>query len=696
MNRKTGRNDPCPCGSGKKYKTCCERQHAVRAKRSSDAPGTLEAALAHHQAGHLSQAESLYQQVLRIEPHHPVALHFSGILAHQRGNHALAVDLIGRALAIRPDDAEAHFNLGTIFQQQGELRAAVRCYRNALRINPDAAEAHINLGNALKDLGEADEALACYRRAVSIRPEDAAAQFNFGNLCWDQGNPGEAVAHYRSALRIRPEFAEAHNNLGNALKDLGDTGEALACYRQALAIRPDYAEAHFNLGNVLRDQGDVGGAFACYRTALSIRPDYADAYSNVLFLHAYHGSLDPRDYLALARGWERACVPERERQAARERVFQPRPLPGRRLRLGYVSGDFRTHAASYFVEQLFSHHDRTRIELFAYSTCAERDAITARLQALVEHWVPSAGGPDAALRDRIESDGIDVLIDLSGHTGHNRLGVFARRAAPVQAHYLGYFASTGLTEMDYWIGDETLTPPETDAHYSERIWRLPRVWVAYEGKADAPAPARRPAADEAIWVGGFNHLAKLTPATLALWAGVLGALPQGRLLLKTKALAEAGNRRRILDAITAHGISSDRIELRDISLTPDWSSHMACYDSLDIALDPVGGIAGGTTSCDALWMGVPVVTLMGDRMASRMTASMLSSLGHEEWIARTEGEYIQKVLDLARDAERRSALRFVLRSQMAQSSLCDARGLARSLEAAYFEMVDRWQRRRTN
>jgi predicted O-linked N-acetylglucosamine transferase (SPINDLY family) len=473
-------------------------------------------------------------------------------------------------------------------------------------------------------------------------------------------------------------------------------GEAFACYREALAIRPDYAEAHFNLGNVLRELGDIDGTLTCYRKALSIRPDYADAYTNMLFLHAYHGSLDPQDYLALARGWEQACVPEPERQAARERVFQRSPLTGRRLRLGYVSGDFRTHALSYFLEQLFAHHDRARVELFAYSTSAERDAVTARLQALVEHWASVAGVPEPDLRDRIEADGIDVLIDLSGHTGHNRLDVFARRVAPVQVHYHGYMASTGLSEMDYWIGDETLTPPETDAHYSETIWRLPRVWVAYEGKADAPVPARRAAADDAIWVGGFNHLAKLTPATLALWAGVLGALPQARLLLKTKALAEATNRRRILDAMAGHGIVSDRIELRDISLTPDWPSHMACYDSLDIALDPVGGLAGGTTSCDALWMGVPVVTLMGDRMASRMTASMLRALGHEEWIARSERDYIQKVVDLARDAQRRSALRFELRGQMAQSPLCDARGLARSLEAAYFEMVERWLRRRTH
>jgi len=696
--RKTGRNALCLCGSGKKYKHCCQPQDEARAQRPSDAAlsGTLQDALAHHQAGHLSQAQSLYQQVLRAEPRQPVALHFSGILAHQRGNHVLAVELIGRALAIRPDDAEAHFNLGAIHQQQGDLQAAVRCYRESLQIAPEAAEVHTNLGNTLKDLGETDEALACYRRAVAIRPDDAVAQFNFGNLCRDLGDAVEAAAHYRSALRIRPEFAEAQNNLGNALKDLGEAVEALACYRRAIAIRPNYPEAHFNLGNVLRDQGDLDGTLACFRSALAIRSDYADAYTNMLFVHAYHGLLDPQDYRTLARGWEQACVPEPERRAARARIFQRSPLAGRRLRLGYVSGDFRTHALSYFLEQLFTHHDRSRIELFAYSTNAERDAVTDRLQALVEHWVSAAGMPGATLRDRIEADGIDTLVDLSGHTGHNRLDVFARRAAPVQVHYHGYMASTGLSEMDYWIGDTVLTPPETDAHYCETIWRLPRVWVAYEGKADAPVPAPRTVAGDVIRVGSFNHLAKLTPATLALWARVLGALPRAKLLLKTKALADAANRGRILDAMAASGIASERIELRDVSLTPDWTSHMACYDDLDIALDPVGGLAGGTTSCDALWMGVPVVTLMGDRMASRMTASMLCALGHEEWIARSESEYVQKVIELAGDARRRSALRIELRGRMAQSPLCDAGSLAECLEAAYFEMTARWQSRRAH
>ena len=644
----------------------------------------------------LPEAEATYRRAIELKPDFADVHNSLGNLLKETKRLPEAEAAYRRALELKPDFALAHNNLANLLLETKRLPEAEAAYHRALELMPDFVDAYSNLGLLLQHTKRLPEAAAAYSRALELKPDYADAHNNLGILLKETMRLPEAEAAYRRALELKPDLAPAHSNLGNVLQNLDRSDEAECSFRQALALWPDYAEAHYNLGNALRHMGRLEEAEQCYRQAIHLRPDYADAYSNVLFLHAYHGALDPQDYLALARGWERACVPERERQAARERVFQRSPWTGRRLRLGYVSGDFRTHAVSYFVEQLFAHHDRMRIEVFAYSTCAERDAVTARLQVLVEHWVSVAGVPEAALRDRIEADGIDVLVDLSGHTGHNRLGVFARRAAPVQAHYLGYFASTGLTEMDYWIGDETLTPPETDAHYSEKIWRLPRVWVAYEGKADAPAPARRPAADDCIRVGGFNHLGKLTPATLALWAGVLRALPQARLLLKTKALAEVANRRRILDAMAAHGISSERIELRDISLTPDWPSHMACYDSLDIALDPVGGIAGGTTSCDALWMGVPVVTLIGDRMASRMTASMFRALGHEEWIAGTEGEYIQKVLDLARDAERRSALRFVLRSQMAESPLCDARGLAGSLEAAYFEMVERWQRRRTN
>ncbi|MBI2290356.1 MAG: tetratricopeptide repeat protein [Betaproteobacteria bacterium] len=729
--KKIGRNDPCPCGSSKRYKQCCGSLEEVQAARThsldTSIPEAIQTAREHHQAGRLLQAEAIYRQILQAAPNHPDALHLLGVIAHQTGKNELAVELISKAisvnpsssmycnlgfalndqgkldaavesyrkaLSIKPDFAEAHSNLGIALQQQGKLDAAVESYRKALSIKADFAEVHSNLGIALKDQGKLEAAIESYHKALSIKPNFAEAHSNLGNALKDQGKLDAAIENYLEALSISPHDAKAYSNLGLALNDQGKLDAAIENYLKALSIRPDYAEAHYNLGNALKDQGKIDAAVESYRKALSIKPDYADAYSNLLFVYGYQALIDPHEYLARARNWEQACVPAQDRQAARHRVFQRSPRAGRRLRVGYVSGDYRQHSVSYFVEQLFTHHDRTRIELFAYSTHGQRDAVTDRLQALVEHWVPLVGIPDAAIRERIEADGIDVLIDLSGHTRHDRLGVFARRAAPVQAHYLGYFASTGLTEMDYWIGDEILTPAGTDSHFSEQVWRLPRVWLSYDGKAGAPLIDWHPAQDGTVWLGSFNNLGKLTPATLALWAKVLHALPEGKLLLKTKELSAISNRQRILDAMSGHGILPDRIELQDSSVTPDWFAHMAYYDRLDIALDPAGAVGGGTTNCDALWMAVPVIGLKGDRMASLMTTSMLNAIGRPEWIAHSEAEYIDKVVALARDVEQRKAIRSSQRSRMASSPLCDARGLAMFLENAYSEMFERWHDRK--
>ncbi|MBI4937962.1 MAG: tetratricopeptide repeat protein, partial [Nitrosomonadales bacterium] len=494
-----GRNDPCPCGSGKKYKKCCLGNAASSPSAARQNP------LQHHKGGNLSQAE---RGALEENPVNLEALFMLGKHAYQDGRHEAAAELINRAiraapgnpdfhnalgavnqalkrtdeavacyrkaLALDPAFAEAHRNLGDALREQGRLEeaktsqqkarelyragdcynagnalreqgrldAAIGSYREALAIRPDYAEAHNNLGVALSDLGKRDEAVVCYRKALAIRPGYAEAHNNLGVVLNDLGKHGEAANCYQRALALDPGFAEAHFNLGNALKEQRKLGEAAVNYRKALALRPNYAEAYHNLGYALKDQGKVGEAMESFRRALALKPDFSEAYSSLLFLHAYQAFLDPGDYLALARGWERACVPAEDRQAAR---FFAAPSAGRRLKIGYVSGDYWNHAISYFAEQLFTHHDRRRVELYAYSNHGQRDAVTERLQSLVEHWVPVFGIPDAALRDRIEADGIDVLVDLSGHTAFNRMGVFARRAAPVQAHYLGFFASTGLS-----------------------------------------------------------------------------------------------------------------------------------------------------------------------------------------------------------------------------------------------------------
>lgn len=723
---KPARNDPCPCGSGKKYKKCCHAREAAAAAPSG-AAGLTQAEFgqlaALFNAGRFAELEGAARLLLARHPQAGFVWKVLAAALQRQGRDALVE--WQRAVALLPQDVEAQAALAEAGKRAGRLDLALAAYRHALALQPGNADLHVLLGNALAEAGRRNDAVASYRAALAIMPDHAGVVSNLGNVLMEAGRFDEAVALYRRAVELQPDYAEAHSNLGNVLAELGQYRAAADCCRRALQLAPDLADAHNNLGNALKDQGlladavasyrraiqlDAGSALACnnlatalqdlgqlaeaeacYRAALRLRPDYADAYSNLLFMLAYHGLLAPKAFLNEARGWLTACVPEEVRHQAGARTFAREPVAGRRLRVGYLSGDFYTHAVSYFIERIFAHHDKARIELYAYSTTTISDATTARLQGLAEHWVKATGLGDEELAERIRQDNIDVLVDLSGHTARNRLGVFARRAAPVQAHYLGFFASTGLSCMDYWMGDGILTPPATDSHFSEQVWRLPRVWVSYDGKADAPQPGWQPAADGCVRLGSFNNLAKLTPETLALWAKVLHALPEGRLLLKTRALADADNRRRILDTLAAAGIEACRIELQDGSDTPDWPSHMARYDLMDIALDPVGGVGGGTTTCDALWMGVPVVTLEGDRMATRMTASMLDAIGHAEWVAASEEEYVDKVVALARDVEQRKALRPAQRERMAASPLCDAHGLTRVLDAAYHEMFARWQ-----
>lgn len=710
--------------------------------------------LTHHQAGRLEQANTAYQQALHENPNHPDALHLLGMLAHQVGDNEFALDLINlaihanpispifhcnlgivlqaqgkheeaiasfrKALAIDRSNALFHYNLGHALQAQGQLADAAASYRQALALAPKHVEAHSNLGHTLRALGELDQAIACYRSALSIAPGLAEMYFNLGAALNERGELDAAIEHYQHAIAIFADYAQAHCNLGAALLAQGKLDAAVASYQRTLAVNPEMTEAHYNLGialqaqdkldaaiasyrralelqpsfvegycnlgNALRAQGRLQAAAECYQKALAIKPGYAKAYSNLLFLLSYHATIPPAQYLTQAREWERTCLRPQIREAARGKRFARLPLTGRRLKVGYVSGDFRKHATSYFAEQLFAQHDHARIELFAYSNNPARDAVTERLNKLVDHWVPIAGMSDLAVCERIAADGIDVLVDLSGHSAHNRLGVFAHRAAPVQATYL-YFASTGLSEMDYWIGDKILTPPGLDAHFSEQVWRLPRTWLSYKTIATAPAINWHPANTGAIRLGCFNNLGKITPQTLRLWAQVLHALPEGCLLLKNKDLGDAGNRQRILSELAAHGIDAERIELQPGS---DWDDYMAQHDRLDIALDPVGAHGGGTSTCDALWMGVPVIHLLGEHVGARFAASMLNAIGHSEWIARSEAEYIDKIIALARNAELRQQLRFSQRNTMALSPLCDAQGLARALEDAYSGMFERW------
>ncbi len=676
------------------------------------------AGVAHHRAGRLTQAEACYRQVLTAQPDHADALHLCGVAAHQAGRHEFAVDLIGRAIrqndanpiyvsnlgcalrdlgrydeavavfhqAIRidPETAEAYCSLAVTLRQLGKLDESIAASRAAIRIRPGFAQAYLSLGAALKDQGRLDEALAAYRQAKAIKPDLVEACFNLGNALKALGRLDEAVAAYRQAIHIKPSLVQAHCNLGNALCDQGKLAEAVAALRQVIRIKPDHAAAHLNLGGALLEQGKFDEAIGACREAIRFRPDFAEARSNLAFCLNHVDGISVGEVFAAHREWD-AC---HGRAMPGPAAHVNDRATGRRLRVGYVSPDFRMHSVAHFLEPLLRSHDRNEVEVFCYSEVSAPDATTARFEELADRWTATVGISDDALSGTIRNDGIDILVDLAGHTSRNRLAVFARKPAPVQVTWLGYPNTTGLAAMDYRLVDAVTDPePEADAFASEALVRLPGGFLCYGVRQEAPAPSTAPCLTNGfVTFGSFNNPAKLSGATLDVWAQLLARLPAARLLLKGKPFAEAATRTLYRDRLVERGVAADRVEL--VGWLPD-RAHLALYDSIDIALDPFP-YNGTTTTCEALWMGVPVVSLRGDRHAARVGASLLGQVGLSDLVAASTEAYVEAAAALAGDPARLSELRHSLRRHMAASPLCDAAAFARKVEAAYRTMWRRW------
>src|SRR5499427_2583512 len=401
-----------------------------------------------------------------------------------------------------PDFAKAYSNLGDALMGQGKFDEAVAAYRQAISIKPDFAEAHSNLGNALSGQGKLDEAVAAYRRAIGIKPDFAKAHSNLGGGLAAQGKLDEAVAAYRRAIGIRPDLAEAHSNLGNALFGQHKLEEAVAAYRQAISIKPDFAGAHSNLGIVLTRQGKLDEAIAACRQAISIKPDFAGAHSNLLLCLNYDDKLTNDHLFAAHREWD-------ERYGQRAPTFTTYDNDRdatRRLRIGYLSPDFRGHSVAWFVEPLLRGHDRQKVEVFCYSEVTRPDSVTTRLQGLADHWLVTVGLSDQQLAERIRTDGIDILVDVAGHTANARLPVLARKPAPVQVTWLGYPNTTGLKAIDYRLVDEVTDPAgEADAWACETLVRLPGGFLCYGGDEGASAPGPVPSLTTGtVTFGSFN------------------------------------------------------------------------------------------------------------------------------------------------------------------------------------------------
>jgi predicted O-linked N-acetylglucosamine transferase (SPINDLY family) len=583
--------------------------------------------------------------------------------------------------------AAAHLARGLQLRAQHREDEAVAALRAACAAEPGLAEARHQLGNALKALRRHAEAAESLRIAASLEPGSAAIWLNLGAACLGLRKADEAVAALRRAIAIEPLRPEAHNILGHALLEQGRCGEAGRSLEEALRLRPGYPAARDNLGRVLKAQGRAAEAIAHHRAALDAAPQ-PRTHSNLLYSLNFSPEVAPEEAAAEHRLWARMHeAPLRARRLpARREDAAPR-----RLRIGYVSPDFVNHSVAYFLAPVLAAQDRAGFEVVCYSDASSPDAVTRRLRALSDRWREIAGWSDARVAKAIRGDGIDILVDLAGHTARNRLLVFAERPAPVQVTWLGYPNTTGLESMDYRITESVCDPPgQTEAWHTERLVRLPGPFSCYEPCLVSPPVGPLPAtAAGRVTFGSFNNLAKVNPRVLDLWARLLAELPDARLMLVSRGLADPETAELVRGEFASRGVAPGRVDLDGTAL-PE-VPHLARYDRVDVALDTFP-YNGATTTCEALWMGVPVVTLAGRTHASRVGASLLTHLGAEDWVARSPLEYAAICRRLAGDPGRLAELRRGLRDRMSGSPLCDAQSFTKSLESAFRAM---WLRSRT-
>jgi len=565
---------------------------------------------------------------------------------------------------------------GLALQQAGRLAEAAAVYRQILAVQPNHADALHLLGLVAYHEGDYTASSELIMAALSHRQSEIYYG-NLGNALAARGMQAAAVESFRHAIALRADYVPAHNNLGNLLREQGELAESAQCFQTVIALKPDYAEAHNNLANVLVDMGELEAAIEHYRIAKSLRPELLEARSNLLFILNYRERFDAAEYLREVREFGRLAA-ERAKPWGDWQV----PLSAARegpLRVGFVSGDLKMHPTGHFLESLLAHIDPRRIELVAYPTRRFEDALSARIKPRFAQWTPIANMSDEAAAERIRSDRIDVLVDMSGHMNFNRLALFSWRPAPCQVSWLGYFASTGVAAIDYLLGDRHVLAAGAEDQYVERLWRLPDSYLCFTPPDENVEVGALPMLTRRhVTFGCFNHLMKMNDRVVEVWARILRAVPDSRLFLKAKQLDVRESREATFARFSAHGIDARRLILEGRSPR---SEYFAAYRKVDIALSPFP-YPGGTTSVEGLWMGVPVLCRRGDRFLSSICTSMLHSAGLEDWIADDDDDYVRKAVAFANEPLRLAMLRDGLRDALAASPLVDASRFARHLEAA--------------
>ena len=599
-----------------------------------------------------------------------------------RGELAEAVSCYQQALARSPEYAKAHINLGNGFLAMGRTAEAAEAFENALRRDPANPFAHFNLGITRQLLGQHDKAAVSLEAALRSKPEFAAAYIALADSRDTLGDDAAAIASLRKALTIEPDHPGALHNLAQLLFRDGLLDEAEALLVACLAINPDYLEAMVLLGEIRKNQGALEDAVDTFRNALQRDPVQREARSNLLLTLNYIGNLSPRKiFEAHCEAGSYLDLPASSRPPTRMQK-----QTDRRIRIGYVSGDFRNHPVSVFIEPVFANHDRANFLVYAYNNCRTQDATSARLKGLVDNWRDICALDDAAASAMIENDQIDILVDLSGHTGLNRLALFALKPAPIQVTWLGYLNTTGMAAMDYRLCDACTDPPGVaEQYHKEQLWRLPDSQWCYRpvGGAYVPAAESPLSRNGYPTFGSFNNFVKISQATVDLWSRLLAHIPAARLRIIGVPPGRAGAG--LLLRFRNCGISESRLELRPRLAYEDY---MAAFSQVDIALDTFP-YNGGTTTCDALWMGTPVVCLAGETSVSRSGISILTTSGFGELIAKDAGDYLAIHKGLIDHPAQLHDFRAAARKRFGASPMMDEARFTRGLENAFTQMQTR-------
>lgn len=686
-----------------------------------DVPATMQEAQKRHKAGDPKGAIALYEAALAALPQRADIWYLMAAAncALQRYEHALVA--VDRALSLGQAQAAYFLTRGQALHGLQRLSEAVSSFHEAIRLRPEFIEARYSLGMAMHDIGQLQQAMRHFTEVLRVEPRHARASYNLALIEQQSGLKDQAVRHFRQSLEVRPAHADAWYQLGKLLRDEGKLADAASCFGQALnvdadhfnaqlalamalesmcrlpeaitayakaaGLRPGNSSVHNNLGNALVNHCQLREAVDAFQQALKLDPSDARIHSNLLVCLNYDPNItNDATYDEHVKWAQNHALPVAHDGATPANDANPE----RRLKVGFVSPGMDAGAVQYFLAPLLANISTEAFELFAYLTQAPRQSLNLQFKQLRSRftkWCDVSHMTPLEAAEQIRADSIDILVDLSGHTPGHGLLTFALKPAPVQVTWLDYFNTTGLSAMDYLVSDATHTPEIFGQKFTEQLVRLPHSRLCYAPPAYAPAVAAAPSQrNRHITFGCFNRLSKLTPQAIALWSKLLQAIPDARLILKSNSLNDPSSWPECHGWFQQHGIDPARIELRPASPHPQM---LAEYGDIDIALDPFP-YNGGLTTCEALWMGVPVIALLGDRMIARQSAALLTAAGLKQFIANDRTQYIDIAKAWAADPVRLAQLRKTLRTQIASSPLCDGKQFAHDMEHLYRTIWKKW------